>query len=167
MSAPIIVTAMLGASDFAWADSLRRAHFPAERNLVPAHITLFHHLPPAVADELREQLKAETRAKAPAARLSGLRHLGRGVAYQVDSPGLEAIRERLADHFAGLLVPQDMASWRPHITVQNKVEPKVAKALLTELQAGFAPRPLKIVGLASWRYRGGPWEGLSEHRFRF
>jgi len=166
VSAPIIVTAMLGASDFAWADSLRRAHFPPERNLVPAHITLFHHLPPGVADELREQLKAEARGRAPAARLAGLRHLGNGVAYQVDSPELEAIRERLADHFAGLLIPQDQASWRPHITVQNKVTPKIAKALLTELEAAFVPRPLKIAGLASWWYRGGPWERLSEHRFR-
>ena len=164
--APIIVTALLGASDFAWADSLRRAHFPPERNLVPAHITLFHHLPPAVADELREQLKAETRAPVPAARLSGLKHLGEGVAYRIDSPELEDIRERLADHFAGLLIPQDLAAWRPHITVQNKVTPKQAKALLTDLEATFVPRPLKIAGLASWWYRGGPWEPLSEHRFR-
>jgi 2'-5' RNA ligase len=164
--APIIVTAMFGASDFAWADSLRRAHFPPERNLVPAHITLFHHLPPGVADELRDQLKAECRGNAPAARLSGLRHLGRGVAYQVESTELEAIRDRLADHFAGLLIPQDMAPWRPHITVQNKVEPKAAKALLAELEAQFLPRPLQIAGLASWWYRGGPWERLSEHRFR-
>jgi 2'-5' RNA ligase len=165
-ASPIIVTAMLGASDFAWADGLRRRHYPPGLNRVPAHITLFHHLPPSAAEELRAQLKAETRARAPAARLAGLRHLGRGVAYQVDSPELEAIRERLADHFAGLLTPQDMAPWRPHITVQNKVEPKAAKALLAELQAAFAPRPLKIASLASWWYRGGPWEPLSEHRFR-
>lgn len=166
MSAPIIVTALLGASDFAWADGLRRAHFPPDRNQVPAHITLFHHLPPGVADELGDRLKAECRGPAPAARLSGLRHLGRGVAYQLDSPDLAAIRDRLADHFAGLLIPQDQAPWRGHITVQNKVEPAAAKALLTELQQGFTPRPLKIAGLASWWYRGGPWEPLSEHRFR-
>ena len=129
-------------------------------------MTLFHHLPPGLADELREQLKAECRGRAPAARLSGLRHLGRGVAYQVESEELSAIRERFADRFAGMLTPQDMAPWRPHITVQNKVEPKVAKALLAELEPVFLPRPLQIVGLASWWYRGGPWEPLSEHRFR-
>ena len=166
LPAPIIVTALLGASDFAWADSLRRAHFPPERNLVPAHITLFHHLPPGIADELRDRLKAETQGRALAARLSGLRHLGQGVAYRIDSPELEALRERLADHFAGLLIPQDQAPWRPHITVQNKVAPKVAKALLTELEKTFVPRPLKIAGLAGWHYRGGPWDPLSEHRFR-
>lgn len=157
---------MFGASDFAWADGLRRRHFPPERNQVPAHITLFHHLPPSVAGELREQLKAETRTKAPAARIVGLQHLGRGVAYLVESADLAAIRERLADHFTGMLTPQDQAPWRPHITVQNKVEPKEAKALLAELEAGFAPRSLQIAGLASWWYRGGPWEPLGEHRFR-
>jgi 2'-5' RNA ligase len=166
VTAPIIVTAMLGASDFAWADSLRRAHFPPERNLVPAHLTLFHHLPPSLADELRDQLKAEVRGRAPMARIVGLQHLGRGVAYRIDSEELAAIRARLAEHFEGMLTPQDQAPWRPHITVQNKVEPKVAKALLTELEATFSPRPLKIAGLASWWYRGGPWEPLSEHRFR-
>jgi hypothetical protein len=166
VSAPIIVTALLGASDFAWADGLRRTHFPPERNQVPAHLTLFHHLAPGLAGELRDQLKAECRASPPAARLTGLRHLGRGVAYQVESPDLAAIRERLADHFGGTLTPQDQAPWRPHITIQNKVEPKVAKALLEDLQASFIPRPLAIAGLASWWYRGGPWEPLSEHRFR-
>lgn len=166
MSAPIIVTALLGASDFAWADGLRRTHYPADRNLVPAHITLFHHLPPSAAEELRDQLKAETRGRAPMARLDGLRHLGQGVAYRIDSPDLEAIRTRLADHFTGLLIPQDQAPWRPHLTVQNKVEPKIAKNLLATLQNGFAPRPVKIAGLAAWWYRGGPWQPLSEHRFR-
>lgn len=166
MQAPIIVTAMLGASDFAWAEGLRRAHYPPDRNQVPAHITLFHHLPPGIAEELREQLKVETRASAPSARLCGLRHLGQGVAFQIESDELEAIRDRLADHFTGLLIPQDQAPWRPHITVQNKVTPGEAKALLTALQKGFAPRPLQIVGLASWRYRGGPWDRLSEHKFK-
>ena len=166
MTAPIIVTALLGASDFAWADGLRRANYPPERNLVPAHITLFHHLSPGIADELRDQLKAEARDRAPVARLSGLRNLGQGIAYQIESAELEAIRERLADHFSGLLIPQDQAPWRPHITVQNKVEPKAAKALLAALETTFTPRPLKIAGLASWWYRGGPWEKLSEHRFR-
>ncbi|RZL99804.1 MAG: 2'-5' RNA ligase family protein, partial [Sphingomonas sp.] len=47
-AAPIIVTAVFGAEDFAWADGLRRAHFPPDRNIVPAHLTLFHHLAPSL-----------------------------------------------------------------------------------------------------------------------
>lgn len=165
-SAPIIVTALLGAEDFAWADALRRRHFPPERNQLPAHLTLFHHLPPGIAAELRTRLVRETReVPPPAARLAGLLKLGRGVAYRVESAGLEATRARLADAFAPLLTPQDAAGWRPHITIQNKADPAAARALHAALSAGFTPRPLAIRGLAAWWYRGGPWEMLSSHSY--
>jgi len=162
--APIIVTALLGAADFAWADALRRRHFPPERNQVPAHLTLFHQLPPSVAAELRTRLARETRGVAPPpARLAGVQKLGRGVAYRVESDALAAVRARLADAFLPLLTPQDAGGWRPHITIQNKADPAAARALHDALLAEFAPRPLVIRGLAAWWYRGGPWEPLSSH----
>ena len=65
-----------------------------------------------------------------------------------------------------MLTPQDQAPWRPHVTIQNKVEPKEAKRLQAELRARFEPRPLSIRGLASWRYLGGPWEPIKTHVFR-
>lgn len=165
--APIIVTALLGRADQRWLDDLRRAHFPPERNHLAAHLTMFHHLPPSIADELKWRLAEETRGvPAPAAMLAAPFSLGRGVAYRIESAELEAIRSRIAEAFAGLLTPQDQAGWRPHVTIQNKVEPAAAKALLAELKSGFRPQPLVIAGLASWWYRGGPWEPLSEHRFR-
>jgi hypothetical protein len=46
------------------------------------------------------------------------------------------------------------------------VPPADAKALLTALNADFRPRPVAIAGLATWWYRGGPWEPLSRHMFR-
>ena len=55
-AAPIIVTALFGAEDQAWFDAERRRYFPAERNRVDAHLTLFHHLPPGIADELKQRL---------------------------------------------------------------------------------------------------------------
>ena len=89
-----------------------------------------------------------------------------GTAYRVESEELEAIREEIADAFHGLLIPQDQARWRPHITIQNKVEPREAKALQQRLRATFEPRPLTIRALASWRYRDGPWEPMRTHSFR-
>ena len=89
---------------------------------------------------------------APEARLAGPYSLGRGVAYRIDSPGVTAIRARLAEAFAGLLTPQDQAGWRAHVTVQNKVEPAAAKALLAELSRGFTPAP--VARSRGWR-RGG------------
>jgi 2'-5' RNA ligase len=92
--------------------------------------------------------------------------LGAGTAFRVESEELEDIRYDLAEAFAGLLTPQDMAPWRPHITIQNKVEPKEARRLQQRLRATFEPRPLSIKGLGSWRYLGGPWEPIRTHRFR-
>lgn len=165
-AAPIIVTALLGDVDFAWLDAQRRAHFPAERNQLRAHLTMFHHLPPSIEDELRAALKDEVCAERPAANLTGLLNLGRGVAYRIDSPELAAIRARLAGRFETMLTPQDAQSWRPHVTIQNKVDPAVSRALLAELTAQFQPRPIAIAGLAAYWYRGGPWEPLMRYRFR-
>lgn len=165
-AAPIIVSALFGAADHAWLDGLRRAHFPPERNQLAAHLTLFHHLPPSLAPELKRRLAELTRGRpAPQARAAGLMSLGRGVAIRIDSPELAAIRAELADSFAGLLTPQDQSGWRAHVTIQNKVAPAEAKALLAQLQPGLAPRPLAVAGLAAWWYRGGPWEPLSRHMF--
>ncbi len=67
---------------------------------------------------------------------------GRGTALRVESEGLEDIRYDLALALHGLLTPQDMAPWRPHVTIQNKVEPKEARRLQAQLRAGFERRPL-------------------------
>lgn len=91
--------------------------------------------------------------------------MDRGVALRIDSPALDEIRARLAEHFHGLLIAQDQAGWRPHVTIQNKVEPRVARALAEALEQAFRPRPLAIAGLAAWRYRAGTWEPLARHRF--
>lgn len=164
--APIIVTALFGRGDQGWFDTQRAAHFPPERNVLQAHCTLFHHLPPSAADELKHRLMQETRGvRAPEARVSGLISLGRGVAYRIDAPALTQIRARLVEAFAGLLTPQDAGGWRPHVTIQNKVTPSVAKLLLDQLQRDFRPRTVELAGLATWWYRGGPWEPLSRHMF--
>jgi len=160
------VTALLGERDFAWVDGLRRAHFPADRNCVPAHLTLFHHLPPSIAGELARRLAAEARSEPPPpARIAGVVRLGHGVAFRVDSPVLALIRQRLADAFRHCLTPQDMAAWRPHVTVQNKVDAATAERLYRQLSAECRPRPLLIAGLATWRYLGGPWQPIGRHAF--
>jgi 2'-5' RNA ligase len=165
-NAPIIVSAVFGAADFRWVDGLRRAHFPPERNHLSAHLTLFHHLPPSALPELLTALSRACAGPPPPATITGLMNLGRGVAFRVSSPGLEAIRADLAEAFHGLLTPQDEAGWRPHVTIQNKVEPHVARALLAQLSEGFRQRPLVIRGLTAWYYRGGPWEEIRTLSFR-
>lgn len=165
-SAPIIVTALFGGEDHRYLDGLRREHFPPERNQLSAHLTMFHHLPPSVEEELRARLAQAVRQPAPPATLAGVLNLGRGVAFRVHAPALDAMRADLALAFHGMLTPQDTAGWRAHVTIQNKAEPPAAKLLFQQLSASFVPRPVKLAGLAAWYYRGGPWEQIARYPFR-
>ena len=166
MSDPIIVTALFGKADTAWFDALRRAHYPPERNQLPAHLTMFHHLAPSLEEELKRRLAEEAyRIRPPLARVAGLISLGQGTAFRIESEGLADIRDRIAEAFAPMLMPQDKAGWRPHVTIQNTVAPAEARALLSRLEYEFSPRPVAIAGLASWWYRGGLWAPLSRHMF--
>ena len=162
---PIIVTALFGDEDFHWFDRQRRDYYPPERNQLRAHLTMFSHLPPSCEAELCQRLRAETLAKPPRARIDSLMSLDTGVAYHVDSPALEDIRAAIAEPFARMLMPQDVSPWYPHVTIQNKVKPAVAKALLAHLWAGFRERPLIIAGLAAYYYRDGPWQPIASYRF--
>ena len=166
MAGALIVTAEVGAADFAWLDALRRRHYPAERNLVPAHLTMFHALPPSAEAEVRSRLSHAARQPQPRAVIAGVMDLGGGVALRIVSDDLDRIRDALAAELHGLLGAQDSGGWRPHVTVQNKVPPKQARALKQQLEQGFTPRPFAITGLGLYRYLGGPWEELAAYRYR-
>ena len=167
MSAPLIVTAELGAADLAWLDGLRRCHYPPERNRLAAHLTIFHALPAMLEGELRHRLAAlAAELPPPRATLAGLMDLGGGVAFRIVSDELDAVRAELADALRGSLTQQDSHGWRPHVTIQNKVPVKKARALLDELERGFTPRPLAVGGLAYHHYEGGPWRLGQRYAFR-
>ncbi|WP_349369759.1 2'-5' RNA ligase family protein [Salinarimonas sp.] len=163
---PLIVTLALDEAAFAVFDAARRAHFPPERNLIPAHLTLFHKLPGAEEEAIAAGLAEAAAARGPLPMTcAGLRFLGRGVAYRLEGEGVVALRRALARRFAPSLGPQDAQAIAPHVTIQNKVDPRAAKALLARLQAGFAPFPVTGEGLLLWRYRGGPWEPAGRFPF--
>jgi 2'-5' RNA ligase len=157
---------LFGDGDNGWLQQLRRTHYPPERNRVPAHLTLFRQLPPSLERELARRLAAAAAAPPPPATIAGIVDLGEGTALRVESEALAAIREELADALQGLLTPQDLAPFRAHVTIQNKVDRPEARALQRQLRATFQPRPLAIRALASWRYLDGPWEPLKVHAFR-
>ena len=127
---------------------------------------MFHALPPSADSEVRTRLAGVVSRPRPGAQIEGLMDLGGGVAFRVVSSDLDRIREELAHELHGLLGAQDIGGWRPHITIQNKVAPKVARALIASMQASFAPRPLAISGLGLHRYLGGPWEQVAIYSFR-
>lgn len=165
--APLIVTADLPPDLQAMASGLRRAHFPPERNHLDAHVTLFHALPPSVEAELVRLLVVIAGEEgAPPGRLEGVMSLGRGTALRLASPALLRVRDRIAETFHGALSAQDNHRPRLHVTVQNKVEPAVARALQAELEASVRPRDFAFTGLSLHRYRGGPWEFVRRFAFR-
>jgi 2'-5' RNA ligase len=163
---PLVLTLDLDDRLFAGLDALRQAHFPPDRNLVPAHLTLFHALPGDHLPEVNGDLADECRGRPPVPlTLPGVRSLGRGVAVAVESPELVAVRGRLARRWARWLTPQDRNGFRPHVTVQNKVTPAAAAALLADLSATWVPVSGVGRGVRVWRYAGGPWAPLARVPF--
>jgi hypothetical protein len=162
----LIITAEIAVRDLAWLDQLRRAHYPAERNQVPAHLTLFRALPPSAELEARSTLLRVASGQLPRASIEGLMDLGGGVAFRVVSPDLDRVRRELAEDFHGLLSAQDAGGWRPHITIQNKVPQREARALFARLAADFRPRSLAISGVGLHRYLGGRWGKVAIYGFR-
>ncbi|MFC7737340.1 2'-5' RNA ligase family protein [Roseomonas sp. GCM10028921] len=164
--APLILTLRFDEAAFARLDALRRAHFPPERNLIPAHLTLFHALPGEAIEEIADNLRTACAGTPPVPlTFTGPRSLGRGVALEVEAPPLLRLRRLLAGHWSPWLTRQDAAGWRPHVTVQNKVTPEAARALLEGLAAGFTPWEARGEGLLLWHYRGGPWEAAGNFPF--
>ncbi len=162
----LIVTATFGDGDNGWLQDLRRTYYPPERNRVPAHLTLFHQLPPSVEAELAARLASAAAAPPPPAMVVGVMNLGEGTALRVQSGALEALRAELAEIFHQVLTAQDRGAWQPHVTIQNKVTAREARMLQKAIRAGFQPRPLAVRGLAAWRYRDGPWEPVRVWPFR-
>ena len=156
---PLILTATLDAETFDFFDDLRRAHFPPARNVLRAHLTMFHALPGAHLGEIVERLGAVAARTPPLPlRVAEVRFLGRGVAYGIEGADLKRVRATLAEGWSDWLTRQDAQGWRPHVTVQNKVSGEAARSLHARLSAGFEPFDATATGLALWHYRGGPWE---------
>lgn len=171
MADPFILTAVLPADLQGFAEVLRRAHFPPEKNHLHAHVTLFHSFAPALLEELRDFIPRITAEfAAPAGAVKGVMDLGRGTAIALHAPELLALRALIAEHFRGSLTAQDLHEPRPHITIQNKVTKEEARALQADLPRVLAPwlaRPgFAFPALALHRYRGGPWEHVKTSAFR-
>ncbi|WP_235003439.1 2'-5' RNA ligase family protein [Blastococcus haudaquaticus] len=162
----MIVTLLLENAAQERFDRLRAAHFPPERNYLAAHVTLFHALPGEQVDAVLADLAEATDRPAFDVAVTGVRFLGRGVAYSLASEDVSALRSGLVASWQQWLTPQDRQKHAPHVTVQNKVQPAVARALHERLLAEFVPYDVRARGLGLWRYLGGPWEPVAELPFR-
>jgi hypothetical protein len=156
---PLILAAQIEDGDLEPFDVLRRAHFPAERNFLRAHLTMFHRLPGEHLERIIGALQNVTSEASPiSAEVAGIRHLGQGVAFIIESADLYKVHAELRSIFLPWLGGQDLQKWRPHITIQNKVARQSADALYRTLSEGFEPSQITIIGLDLWHYMNGPWK---------
>jgi 2'-5' RNA ligase len=164
--APFVLTLEMDGESFARLDDLRRCYTPPERNLVPAHVTLFHRLPGEHAREIKALLAEVAKSEKPMEIAVGeVKAMERGVAVFLQSPQLSALRDALAAEWWPWLSDQDQAGFRPHVTLQNNVSPGEASRTKASAAAELRLKRIRGVGLHLWRYREGRWE--SERLFRF
>ncbi|PST83916.1 phosphoesterase HXTX [Pedobacter yulinensis] len=159
---PLILTLRIDGASQTFFDAQRSRYFPPAQNFLQAHLTLFHQLPDqAAAWNYLQNLSFPTFHL----EVNGLMLLGSGVAYTLESAELLRLHALVARGFVEVLVAQDRQKLRPHVTIQNKTQPEIARALLADLMATFKPFRVKAEGIDLWTYLGGPWQ--HRHYFPF
>ncbi len=165
--APFVLTVEMDGEAFAGFEALRRRYYAPERNLVPAHLTLFHRLPGDRARDIKALIRQVAAEEKPIEIAVGdAKAMQNGVAIFLDSPRLHALRERLSAEWWPWLEDRDKAGFRPHVTVQTTESDAEARRTVQSLRHDNVPRRIRGVGLHLWRYRDGPWEHADLFRFR-
>ena len=104
MPNPFILTAALPPDLAGFAEGLRRAHYPPEKNHLHAHVTLFHAFAPSLREELRDFIpRIAAEFAVPRGAVKGVMGLGKGTAIALDAPQLLTLRKGIAEHFHGSL----------------------------------------------------------------
>lgn len=159
-----IVTLRLDDNSQRFFEQQRRQFYPPACNRIPAHLTLFHKL--AASAEVKAAVAASAQRESFSLQVTGLRSLGRGVAYVLESVELQRLRGELAEVFTDQLTAQDRQRFAPHVVVQNKTSPAEAQDLLLRLREQFAPFTVGAIGLDVWNYLDGPWALEENFPFR-
>jgi 2'-5' RNA ligase len=154
---PLVVTLQLEGATQRRFEAERAEFFPPGRTAVGAHVTLFHALPAYLRQDVEAELDQLAATPPFPVGVTEVFPLGRGVAYRLVAEEAQRLHRRLQDRWRPHLTRQDAQPFRPHVTVQNKVDPDVARATLDRLRTTFRPEVTEAVGLELWRYDGGPW----------
>ncbi len=159
----LVITARPDPSALQRFDEMRRALFPSGRNKVPAHISLFHNLPGQLFETLMHDIASALPGCSPLAETSGVRFLGKGIAYMIAAPGLKQLHGVLSDRYADHLIAQDRQTYSPHVTVMNKADPVQARAESDRLTAAFAPMRMVLTAVDLWLYLpDGTWQSKGD-----
>jgi 2'-5' RNA ligase len=158
-SASFVLTLEMDGDSFGRFNALRQAHYPPERNLVPAHVTLFRKLPDERSREIKELLTlVASRQKPFSVGVREVKEMERGVAIFLDAPQLYALHAMLADEWEPWLDDHERFDFQPHVTIAANVAPGDARRIRNDIAATFRPPRMQGIGLHLWRYRDGPWQ---------
>lgn len=162
--APLILTLLTDEISGQYFNRLRSLHYPKYCNYVEAHLTLFHKLP---ADKaiIRNTLIEVCKRGPIQLEVTGLKSMGTGVAFEIQSPELINLHKILQRKFSPFLIKKDRHTLWPHITVQNKVTAFKASQTLALLEKDFELFSVDGIGIGVWLYRGKRWEKKEEYRF--
>lgn len=93
---PIILTLQLDEVNITFFNEQRQLYFPPERNFLKAHLTLFHHLPPAIYPQIMQELELLSKQQQPMAlAVTEVKFIGKGVAYKMESRVLQQLHLHL------------------------------------------------------------------------
>lgn len=163
---PLILTLKIDTEAAAYFTDLRRQHFPAERNYLDAHLTLFHHLPGNESTVLEVVKTVCHQQKQMLLQVTQVASIGAGVAFKLECDPLKQLHKNLQQQWQQWLTPQDKQALWPHITIQNKVDRQTAVNLQQELSRDFKPFEVHGLGLTLWEYLSGPWKHLQTIDFQ-
>lgn len=157
---PIVATLIVDPESEARFQRWRDRYYPAAR--VPAHVTLFRHLPgkdPEATAATVEAICATTPRFS--IEVSAPMSLSNGVALALVADELMTLRAQIAEAFADELTRQDQRPFEPHMTVQNRVTRRRAQRTLGAVRAHFTPFTAEGRGVALWFYQAGGWEDFT------
>jgi 2'-5' RNA ligase len=161
---PLVATFAIDQSAQNYFNQLRQQHFPAELNYLDAHLTLFHALPDE--DWIIAGLESYSKRQRPfQATALGILSLGGGTAFKIVSPELSSLHLKLQKSWFTFLSNQDRQKRNFHVTIQNKVDSKIAKNLQLNMAQEFIPFDFTVNGIILWRYHAGPWEYVIKFDF--
>ena len=163
-SLPLIVTLKLDEASQQYFSELRKAHYPAHVNYIDAHLTLFHRLP-SNKTIITDALAALNKYEPFSMEVTGIRNMGKGVAFTLKSRKLHNLHIELQQKFTKFLIRKDRQILWPHITVQNQVTANKAQKLFEQLNTDFKPFIITAAGISTWLYQKGPWEHEGDYLF--
>ncbi len=160
----IIITLKIDNASQLFFDSQRKLYFPAYANFTCAHLTMFHKLP---SNEIliKAALQQLSSIDTFEMQVTNIKNIGNFIAYEISSPTLQAIHQKLQIAFTHWLLLKDRQPLWPHITIQNKATDYKAMKTHQKLMETFAPFPIQAIGFTSWFYTKNKWEKEADYFF--